>query len=155
MSIKKYLNIQAELDMLDPLYIQEHKENWLFEKTGMEEFILLFLTNMAQQYSVFNAKTKLKECKASRRRSISDIYRLCKYYYNDVTLLEVQWILAKLHKEKKVGYFYCNSIKKRVYMSLEYYKTHTVNPVQYGSPDEYDITPESITKLSNTNFDDL
>ncbi len=153
--MKKYNDVQAKLDQLPALYIQEHKKSWSFNTIEMEDFILKFLVELAQKYSVIQKGTDMVECKPTKRRSVSDVYRLCKYYYDDVTLIEVQWILAKLWKKNKIGYFYCNSIKKRVYMGLEYYKTHTVNPVQYGSPDEFGISPDDITKLSTTKYDDL
>jgi hypothetical protein len=155
MIVKKLNEIEVNLNRLSTLYLSGHKNPLSFSNIEMEEFILQFLDVMCQERNTVCSDTGKVETNASRRRSIGDIYRLCKYYYDNVTLLEVQYILAKLCTEKKIGYFYCNNNKKRVYMSYDFYGTHTVNPKEYPNPDEYGITPKEIDTLAVSKFENL
>lgn len=150
--MSSFLTFQKELDKLPSLYLENYKSEYSFSEWDMKDFILQLLVSLSESNNTMLSTTGAKDCKPSKRRSIGDIYRLCKYYYDNVTLHEVQYWLSVLWREKKVGYFYCNSTKKRVYMSMDFYKTHSVNPVSYGSPDEYGIKPSEITSLANKNL---
>ncbi len=155
MSVKDTLrSVELKLSKEKPLFLGKFKSEFSFGDWEMKDFILDLLVSLSEDNETRDSATGAVTCKKARRRSLGDIYQLCRYYYNDVTLEEVQLCLAELHKEKKIGYFYCNSTKKRVYMSIEYYNTHHYNPTHYGSPDEWGITPanlSTLTKYKKTN----
>lgn len=150
-----FSSIQKNLDKEPVLYLEKYPKEFAFSDWEIEDFILQFLVSLCNDSKTFCKGTDKLWCNEARRRSISDIYLLCKYYYDNVTLAEVQSILAKLTEKGKIGYFYCNATKKRVYMSREYYKSHTVNPVQYGAPDEYGISPADIKKMVQKDYKDF
>lgn len=156
MTLKERLyQIQEDLDKSPNLYLRGYKRESRFEEWSLKDFIFQLLTKLSETCVTVNELNDEVYCKKSKRRSIGDIYRICKYYYSDVSLFEVQYTLAKLCKENLIGFFYCNHNKSRVYMSRRFYETHTVNPVQYGSPDEYGITPANIKSLSNKDIKDF
>lgn len=141
------LTIQRELNKLSPLYLEGMKDEYSFSHLQMDEFIQAFLCKLCRVHNTLDSKHDVVVTSKKRRRSISDIYRLCKYYYKNVTFKEVQYILARLSKKGVIGYFYCNGTESRVYMSRDYYKTHHFNPIHYPDPDEYGITPLDMEKL--------
>lgn len=147
-----YTVIEKDLIKSNPLFLENFNVNYAFEDFSLKDFILTLLVNLFEENNTIDSVTYERVCGKSKRRSISDIFNVCRYYYDNVTLEEVQYWLAVLWKEKKIGYFYCNGIKKRVYMSFDYYKKHTINPVQYASPDEHNISTKEIEKLGTLNL---
>jgi hypothetical protein len=149
-------NIQKKLDTENnPMYLKGFKSEFSFSEWEMKDFILQFLVSLSADYETVDSLTGITLCKRSKRRSIGDIYHICRYYYNNVTFHEVQYWLAILCKEKKIGYFYCQGTKKRVYMSHEFFKTHTYNPIHYPAPDEWNISPGVLTSLSSNNIEEF
>ena len=144
--------IQAKLDLLPSLYLSNYKKPYSFSEWDMKDFILQLLVSLSESCSAVVDKTEIIDSAPSKRRSLGDIYRHCKYYYDNVTLLEVQYWLSVLIHEKKIDFFYCNSVKKRVYMAFDFYKSHTVNPVQYASPDEHKISDVDVRALHKYSF---
>ena len=51
----------------------------------------------------------------NKRRSIADIYCICKYYYPNCTPIEVYKILDNMGKMRYIGGSYCSTILKFVY----------------------------------------
>lgn len=151
----KLKSIQNTLNKEPLLLLEKYPQEFSFGDWELKDFVLQFLVSLSSETNTLIASTKKVFCKPAKRRSIADIYNLCRYYYDNVTFAEVQCALASLWKEKKIGFFYCNSTKRRVYMSLEYYNTHTVNPVQYAEPDEWNIPVNEMTKLSKTDYTTL
>lgn len=151
----KYTTIQKKLDTLPKLFLDKYSKEYAFSDWDMKDFILQFLVDLCYENNTMIAGTSEVFCKPAKRRSISDIYNLCRYYYDDVTFIEVQCALASLWNEKKIGYFYCNSTKKRVYMSWDFYKGHTVNPVSYAEPDEWKIPITEMKTLAKTDYKTL
>lgn len=144
----KLKEVQKGLDALPELYLSGYRSGANFVEWDLEEFILRLLVSLSQEHDTKDFPSGDVSSKVSRRRSLGDIYRICKHYYKGCTLYEVQLILSRLWKLKKIGFFYCLHNAKRVYMEYDYYKSHTVNPVQYADPDEYGITTLMIKGLS-------
>jgi hypothetical protein len=54
-----------------------------------------------------------------RRRSLGDIFRICRYYFPDVTLEQVFDCLCNRIIEKTSNTSFCNQTKRRMYYSTE------------------------------------
>ena len=131
--------------------IQGFEDETSFCQLSLKEFINSYLSKYCKYPTIYTTSNNL-HCPPARRRSVSDIYRICKFYYVRVTLEEVMMCLSHLDKAQKIGYFYCNTTQSRVWMDFEYWKTHTVNPFKYHEPDEFGITPEIIKELANIKY---
>ena len=153
MTTSEFLNdIQKRIDgKRSRICIQGFEDETNFAQMSLKEFINAFLSKYCKYYTIYY-NTKSPHCPPARRRSVSDIYRLCKFYFVNVTLEEVMLCLAHLEKEQKIGYFYCNTTHCRVWMDYAYWKTHTVNPFKYHEPDEFNISTAIITELANIKY---
>ena len=75
---------------------------------------------------IVNSKGKFKEhCKAGKNRSLTDLYRICKYYYPTTTLKQVKETL--IHSKLSINVFLCNDILRRVHVcnSISRSEEHT------------------------------
>jgi len=140
MTIKERIEeIQRTLDTeqeLKPIRLEKTRKR---RPGDLSDFLYKFFTDYNEERCTINAKTREEHCDVGRRRSLNDIYRICRYYY-DCTLPEV---VRVLHKELlKMGGFvssYCHCINKRVY----YYDPNRQNEIydrQRG--DQYGLTWE-------------
>jgi len=77
-------------------------------------------------------------CDPGRRRSLGDIYLICKYYFPGVTIEQVIKHLIKQLKKGHIGASYCNTIHKYVF--------HTQNTNWEKS---------ARTEYNNLNFKDI
>lgn len=96
----------------------------------LKEFIAMFFThNMGD--TLFAARTdnpKIKGLKSvagklqtehGKRRSLGDIFRICRYYYPQITLEEVFDALYERIRDKKANTSYCNQTHRRMYYNTE------------------------------------
>jgi len=112
----------------------------------LRDFMIeFFKMHNIERNTIFVAdKTKIQTV-ANKRRSLGDIYKICKYYYPTCTLKEVLTLLyINLPTLITTGFrsSYCNTIKKRVW----YYSARSPNGVYDRThPDEYGYTIDWYT----------
>ena len=116
-------------------------------KEPIDEFLVNFFTKNNNDKKTIFVKSKEVYTDVKKRRSLSDIYMICKYYYPETTLKEVVDLLHKVLPQRVPRFrsSMCNMIKKRVFYqgSLEQ-SSHFYN---YSTPDEFDMTIEQWLKL--------
>jgi hypothetical protein len=82
-------------------------------------FLLKFFKEYNDIYNTVNKNNKVI-CDTGRRRSLDDIYLICKYYFPDCTTYQVFKELIKLSKSNKINYSKCSTINKYVFYHNPY-----------------------------------
>ena len=91
--------IDKLLSSMPLLYLARYEH----ERKKMSEFILMVIESEGD-YNTMNASTKGMQTESGKRRSITDIYRLCKYYYPRLTNIRtISRIIGRLAEEKRIG----------------------------------------------------
>lgn len=107
------------------------------KKESLHEFLIRFFTMLNNANATVFAGTKEIQTPAGRRRSLGDIYIICKYYYPNVTLEEVLgelYVGLPQHFPKGFRTSYCSFICKRVW----YYSPNEPSAVyNKDTTDEY------------------
>lgn len=103
----KLSDIQANLDTLKPIHFN------LNEKYNFKDItdILKFATNSSYNINNTTYMGKRKQCPRQRKRGISDLYRLCKYYFPETTLENV----VKAIKSTSMQRSYCCTTNQDVF----------------------------------------
>jgi hypothetical protein len=139
MSLDK-LQKRIESDYPRPIRLEKTKRK---RKETLHEFLIKFLTDWNDEKDTIYADDKSRQTKAGKRRSLGDIFMICKYYYPDITLEEVLYELyVGLNEYFTSGYrsSYCFAMLKRTFYYDEdaknavYNKTHND---EYGNPYRY------------------
>ena len=78
-----------------------------------DEFIQRFIIEFNNNYSTYQDGKLI--CNKDRRRSLGDIFLICKYYYPEVTMQRVLIELLKLLNNRYIAGSYCNTIHKYVF----------------------------------------
>lgn len=111
------------------------------EKKGLtlKEFLINFFTEYNNEYQTIYKDTKELQTDVGKRRSLGDIFLICKYYYPDVTLKEVVKILyndlfADIERFRSSA---CSMIKKRVFYQGNVNQQSNVYDLE--NPDEWKI----------------
>ena len=122
----KIYNLERNNDLLAPLKMDDDEkdyylrfyymvyENRFPDKTDLEKFIICFI----YYYNRLNATLYLDDklqCYSDRRRSIGDIYLICKYYYPNITIIDIIKTLSKLIDYGVLHSSRCNQIQKYVF----------------------------------------
>lgn len=84
----------------------------------VDEFLVKFFKTYNVEKNTIYVDDKQLQTIAERRRSLGDIYKICKYYYPDVSLKEVLSLLYKKLPTMITDGFrtsYCSTINKRVW----------------------------------------
>lgn len=92
----------------------------------LKEFLVRFFTEFNTEKDTIYVDTRDVQTYAGKRRSLGDIYMICKYYFPTVTLKEViQLLYVDLFSEIDPGFrsSYCTTINKRVW----YYSPNSAN----------------------------
>lgn len=106
----------------------------------LREFLIWFFDNMPA-----TATKSGERVDAKHRRSVVDIYRLCKYYFPKTKLEEVYKTLDLLIKDGYLRKWRCHVLKKIVYMNKgRWFSSYEGNSY---SADEYGVTQSQIDKL--------
>lgn len=88
-------------------------------RLNLEQFVIRFLTEWNNERATIYADDRTVQTPIKRRRSLGDIYMICKYYYPNVTVDEVARLLyVTLHTTLRGRGFRtsrCNQILKRVW----------------------------------------
>lgn len=86
----------------------------------LKEFIYNFLTQWNNEYETRDIESDEDFDTLETKRSLEDIYSICKYYYPDCKLKDLLQCLFELCSENKIfGKWYCHTICKYVF-SAEY-----------------------------------
>lgn len=97
------------------------KVDFVNTNTSLYEFIKNFLVsykdNYNANYNTYENNTNKFICGINRRRSLGDIYLICKHYYPKCTINEVLENLVKLNSDGYINTQYCTTIHKQVFFS--------------------------------------
>lgn len=106
----------------------------------LEDFLIKFFKTYNREKDTIFVETKEVQTNAGRRRSLGDMYKICKYYFPDTTLRDMLILLYRRLPLVLTNGFrtsYCNTIRKRVW----YYAPGEQNTVANADHnDEYDHT---------------
>lgn len=83
----------------------------------LEEFLQRFFVTYNNEHPTIYVESKREQTPVSRRRSLGDVFLICKYYYPSCNLNDVVKILFKTFPAKLKGFrsSYCHTINKRVF----------------------------------------
>lgn len=90
-------------------------------ESNIDEFLIKFFNNFNNTYRTHETNTNKYICGISRRRSIGDLYLICKNYFPDTNLDDVIISLIKLVNSDKLGISKCSDIKKYVFVKKNDY----------------------------------
>lgn len=108
-------------------------------KETLQEFLTIFFEEWNLDKDTIYVATQDVQTIAGKRRSLGDIYMICKYYYPKVTLEEIIRILYTVLPTALRGFCSCkcSQIQKRVWF---YEEGRTNNDSQKDAADEYSHT---------------
>lgn len=87
-----------------------------------------------QEFETIWSDTKTQQTSSGRRRSLGDIFMICKYYYPNITLLEVvKWLYSKPYFKGQ----FCSDIEKRVWKMHYDVMHHEDMKDEYGNLTSY------------------
>lgn len=81
---------------------------------SLDNFVRFFLFSLNNQYSTYSRSNELI-CGPGRRRSLGDIYLICKCYYPTCTLEDVLSELITLVRTDRLSITWCGTINKCVF----------------------------------------
>lgn len=108
----------------------------------LEEFLQNFFVTYNNEHPTIYVESKKEQTSVGRRRSLGDIFLICKYYYPSCNLNDVVKILFKTFPTKLKGFrsSYCYTINKRVF-----YYAQRAGALFQENTDEYGKTNEFYT----------
>jgi len=113
----------------------------------LEQFLINFFNVHNNNKNTLFAETKEIQTIPGKRRSIGDIYAICKYYYPTCTVRDVVNIVYNVLPTEVPRFrsSLCNQIKKRVF----YQGTEDQQSAMYNTsnPDEFGFTIEDWKNL--------
>lgn len=113
----------------------------------LEEFLIKFFNNYNNNKETLFVETKEVQTPPGKRRSIGDIYAICKYYYPTCTIRDVVNIVYNVLPTEVPRFrsSLCSQIKKRVF----YQGTEDQQSAMYdtGNVDEFGFTVEEWKNL--------
>ena len=134
-STNPFVDLQEKI-LSDPREIRLEK-TLRSRKESLKDFLIKFFKDYNENKNTIYVDDKSIQTDTGRRRSLGDIFRICKYYYPECTLKD---ILILLYREIPIiitrGFrtSYCSTIKKRVW----YYDNNDNNTVaNLTTKDEY------------------
>jgi len=93
-------------------------------------FLLNFFNNYNNNYYTLNKNNK-EVCDLTRRRSLGDIFLICKYYFPNCTIFDVFKNLLKLSSNNLICYNKCSTINKYVFYTGPMAYTNATDTVEY------------------------
>lgn len=103
-------------------------------KETLEQFIVKFFTKFNLEKDTIFVNTLEVQTSHGKRRSLGDIYMICKYYYPDVTVEEIAKIIYTNLRTHRLRSSFCYNVKKRVWY---YSETAESNVYDEDVADEY------------------
>lgn len=144
---------KKEIDELLSSFPTLYFDNYTHKRMKFSDFVKkIFILN--NSHSTCNSKTReIEEYGNNRRRSIVDIYRICKHYYPKTTNIS---LLAKIFYQFKEQYILkrniCSQVKRRVFMLAGYSEDTPAANLNYGcdiNKDEFGLTFNEFLNLRN------
>lgn len=96
---------------------QDGEEFKKIEEDSLDLFILRFMRAL-NQYCSTKEYNDVFVCGANKRRSLGDIFLICKYYYPECTIEQVLKILITLIDDGQISANYCGTICKVVFFQV-------------------------------------
>lgn len=130
---------------------------------GLLDFVRGFITTYNESFPTLYAETERQQEPSGKRRSLGDMFMICKYYYpecNLFDLIKILYITIPSETNSVVGSLICETIHKRVWWRFGSNRfSHETNRDEYGNTKEYYLTQlrapiENIantTNVTNTN----
>lgn len=115
---------------------------------SLREFLSDLFLKYNSNYYVSNRRKYTDSNNSIRRRTILDIYRLCKRYY-PASLYEIYNALCQLTKENIIGSFICHNLSKRVWGTG--WNIGSISSIPF---DEYGLPLTGLITLYNIPNDD-
>lgn len=95
-----------------------YKPSELFEyvhEPNLDMFIYMYMNKYNWHCDTIYANNNTFQCESGKRRSIGDLYLLCKYYHKDITIINVIESLIRLSNKGFIHSSRCNTIHKYVF----------------------------------------
>ena len=107
-------------------------EKYVFDETlNLDVFIYHFITTLNNNHYTYK-KDNILVCRSHKRRSLGDIFLICKTYYPDCTIEDVVKVLIDLCETQKIAGSRCSDIHKFVFhRQSSVYSPH--HQVEYSS----------------------
>jgi len=105
-------------------------DDFPWKQEPLDIFIANFINIYRNNYFTLDSKGRY-HCSTYRRRSVGDIYLICKYYYPDCTLEQVLTHLIEWLKMEKIYGGWCSTINKFVF-HCDSDNYNPKNQVEYG-----------------------
>lgn len=106
-------NWAKELHINSPYYKLD-TTRILVKNKALDSFILDFMIDYNTRFDTYDHNSWYI-CGTDRRRSLGDIYLICKGYYPDCTIEDVFKILIRMLEDGTINGSYCNTINKFVF----------------------------------------
>lgn len=157
-NISKHIPQRINVEELERRIISSYTVPIRLEKTlkssiqrlSIEEFLYRFFTEYNKERKTIFINGNL-QTEVNRRRSLGDIFMICKYYFKDVTLKEIITLLyTTLPLKFQNGFItsYCYTIEKRVWYYDDYRDTYIFDKEQR---DEYSNVYQDYINAINEN----
>lgn len=117
-------------------------------KLTLEQFLVKFFKEYNNERNTIFVESRATQTEMGKRRSLGDIYKICKYYFPEITLKELMQLLyVDLMSMEGFRSSKCSQIRKRVW----YYSNGSSNGLlNTGDTDEYSNSVNTIlTNLNN------
>lgn len=128
-------------DKIEKLYSREIRLEKTLKRTpfkmGLEKFLIKFFQEWNKDKNTIYADDLSIQTSVGRRRSLGDIYMICKYYFPELTLEEVvRMLYITLPSKMNPGFrnCFCGQVKKRVWYFSQGSENNTANAT---NNDEY------------------
>jgi len=124
---KKYINMRNTKAEFKKIQDKLDKQPQLcFGKTckkitedNYKDFIVSFLTTYRIKRKTYEIDPETGKryvfCDTYRTRSLTDLYKVTKFYFPDVTLEQVKKEMLQLEKDKKLSGSWCHTVNRQVY----------------------------------------
>lgn len=137
--------IQKKLDNEPGLRLRGFKKK-IIKDIKLEGFIDLFFTKYNNEYETIYIVAKREQTEPGKRRSLSDLYKICKYYYPDCTFEEVTNILYKEAFDKNyLRSSHCYMTNRRMFYITQYKEDGVI--VNTGVKDEFGFVISDWKKI--------
>lgn len=117
-------------------------------KLTLEQFLIKFFKEYNNERNTIFVESRATQTEMGKRRSLGDIYKICKYYFPEITLKElIQLLYVDLMAIEGFRSSKCSQIRKRVWYYSEGANHGLLN---IGDTDEYGNDVNTIlTNLNN------
>lgn len=134
-------NYEQELLSKNGLYYLKY---FTFDKKfDLYQFVHYFIISLNNSYYTYK-KEDVLVCRSHKRRSLGDIFLICKTYYPDCTIEDVLKVLITLCEKQKIAGSHCSYIHKFVFhRQSSIYSPH--HPVEYSDKYLFEDIVEAYT----------